>query len=117
MGDVDSVLAYLRLMCVELIRALPAISGLPGVDQAIHNFLIWEHKLPGAALWENGRHAVMTLKNADFGTYSIDGQGRLLNLDGGVAPVLHQYDFHPAIVSRIRGSANQVALKADRTSA
>jgi hypothetical protein len=101
MGDIDSILGYLQEMCIEMARALPRIAGLLGVDQAVHNYLLWEDRLPGALLCENGRHAVMTLKNADIGALRRDGAGRLLNGDGNPAPVLHQYDFHPALVSRI----------------
>jgi hypothetical protein len=102
MGDVDAILAYLREMCVELMRALPRIVGLHGVDQAVHNCLIWQGRLPGAVLRENGRHAVMTLKNADIGAFRMDKEGRLLNLDGNPAPVLHQYDFHPDLAGGIK---------------
>ena len=97
MGDTGSILHYLRAMLIGLSRVLTRITGLPGVDQAVHNFLLWEGRLPGAALHENGHHAVMTLKNADSRAFQWDAAGRLLNADGNPAPVLHQYDFHPAL--------------------
>jgi len=109
MGDVSSVLEYLRQMCAALIRVLTRITGLPGVDQAVHNCLIWDDRLPGARLFANGKHAVITLKNADAGTFVTDTEGRLLNDDGRPAPVLHQYDFHPdhvsAIIQGLHGNA------------
>ena len=98
LGDVASILSYLQKMCIELSRALPKISGLLGVDQAVHNFLIWEGQLSQAGLFENGEHAVMTLKHENLKSFSRDETGRLLNLDATPAPVLHQYDFHPTLV-------------------
>jgi hypothetical protein len=100
MGDVLSVLEYLRQMCVALVRVLSRVTGLPGVDQAVHNYLLWENRLLPVRLCENGRHAVMTLKNADARTFAFDDDGRLLNEDGKPAPVLHQYDFHPDLFSK-----------------
>lgn len=102
LGDVSSIMSYLQEMCIVLMQSLPRIPGLHGVDQAVHNFLIWEGKLPGAILCENGRHAVMTLKNADISPFTIDEDGRLLNLDGSPAPVLHQYEFQPDLISKMK---------------
>jgi hypothetical protein len=99
MGDSASILEYLRQMNLALCGVLTRITGLPGVDQAVHNRLIWDGRLPGARLCENGRHAVMTLKNADARAFRFDDEGRLLNDDGRPAPVLHQYDFHPKFLS------------------
>ena len=110
MGDVSSILEYLGKMCVALCKALSRITGLPGVDQAVHNRLIWDGCLPGVRLGENGRDAVMTLKNADSRAFAFDEDGRLLNLDGRPAPVLHQYDFHPMLQSRVMSGINDDAI-------
>jgi hypothetical protein len=110
MGDVASILEYLRKMGIALIEILSRITGWPGVDQAVHNRLLWDNRLDGVRLCENGGHSVMTLKNADARGFNFDGDHRLLNDDGRPAPVLHQYDFHPEFFSRrtpeLQGNAN-----------
>jgi hypothetical protein len=97
LGDAASIVTYLQEMSVALIRALPEVVGLQGVDQAVHNFLLWEGVFPNATICENGQHAVMTLKNASIDASSLDGHGHLRNLDGSPAPVLHQYDCQPLL--------------------
>jgi hypothetical protein len=110
MGDASSILKYLDTMCVALSAVLARITGLPGVDQAVHNRLIWDGCLPGVRLCENGRDAVMTLKNADPQAFVFDDDGRLLNIDGRPAPVLHQYDFHPGLQSRVMSGITDDAI-------
>jgi hypothetical protein len=102
MGPLAPMMTYLQGMCIELMRAVASIAGLFGVDQAVHNYLLWEGKLPGVVLCENGRDAVMTLKNADIKMHGMDGESRILNMDGHPAPVLHQYDFHPILAARFK---------------
>jgi hypothetical protein len=97
LGDASSVVAYLQKMCLILIRVLPRAVGQIGDDQAVHNYLLWEGQIPNAVICENGGNAVMTLKHAAPESFVFDGNGKLLNLDGSPAPVLHQYDFHPIL--------------------
>ncbi len=97
LGDCESMLAYLSEMSRELLRRLPRAVGLHGVDQAVHNFLIWESRLANLRMCENRENAVMTLKNEPFSKDWFDARGVLLNADGRPAPVLHQYEFHPEL--------------------
>jgi hypothetical protein len=97
LGDASSIVVYLQKMCLILIRVLPRVVGQIGDDQAVHNYLLWEGQIPHAVICENGENAVMTLKHAAAESFDFDGDGKLLNLDGSPAPVLHQYDFHPIL--------------------
>jgi hypothetical protein len=101
LGDRNSMIGYLHKMCLMLIRVLPQAVGQVGDDQAAHNFLLWEGDLPDVIACENGENAVMTLKNADAGSFVFDENGSLLNLDGSPAPVLHQYDFHSLLKAKV----------------
>jgi hypothetical protein len=97
LGDASSIVAYLQKMCLILIRVLPRVAGQIGDDQAVHNYLLWEGHIPNVIICENGENAVMTLKHAAAESFVLDAYGKLLNLDGTPAPVLHQYDFHPIL--------------------
>jgi hypothetical protein len=99
LGDALSIVAYLHKMCLILIQALPRLVGQIGDDQAAHNYLLWERRIPNVIICENGENAVMTLKNALSESLVLDKNGQLLNFDGSPAPVLHQYDFHPIFKS------------------
>lgn len=63
-----------------------------GTDQALHNFLIYSGALNGVEVVANRTGEVQTMGLQ--GQFRLDGQGRVLNDDGTVCPVLHQYDRH-----------------------
>jgi hypothetical protein len=55
-----------------------------GLDQAVHNYVLHEERVPGARLPPNGAGVVSTL-----GIVPEARVGKLLS-----APILHQYDRH-----------------------
>ena len=69
-------------------------------DQGIHNWLIQAGRLPFAELIPNEHGRVLTLGKIKTPRMSEDGV--LTNADGSVPAVIHQWDRHPSLVSRLR---------------
>ncbi|MEA2737062.1 MAG: hypothetical protein QOH05_369, partial [Acetobacteraceae bacterium] len=90
-GTRDGLLHYLDLMCREI--AVAATRPLPaGWDQGVHNHLVYG-ELRDTVLVPNRTGAVQTLVHQKM--FLFDRQGRLLNVDGSICPVLHQIDRCP----------------------
>jgi len=90
-GSYSSVMEYLELMIDHMLK-LKAHPG--GMDQGVHNYLFYKHKLKNTRVFENRMGPVFTMgKTLDLKT-AFDDEGFILNLDGSAAHVLHQYDRH-----------------------
>jgi hypothetical protein len=105
-GSQAGMLEYLRLMTRSLMRLRRQYGGL---DQGVHNHLLHTGAIPGAKTVENDRGAVMTLGYVLPGEMVFDDEGRLLDCEGRIVPVLHQYDRHPELAERVRVSLAGVA--------
>lgn len=89
-GDRASVLHYLAEMRQESFwRRKP----LTAHDQGIHNYLLWTGRLAPMRLVANGEGRVLTM--ALMATIDRNEQGFVINRDGSVPAVIHQYDRHP----------------------
>jgi len=88
-GSLDAVLDYLRVMTEGLLR-LPR--QFEGIDQAVHNYVLWRGLVPGARLVANGDGPVLTL-----GIVPRDEVGASV-----VAAIVHQYDRHPGLAAALR---------------
>jgi hypothetical protein len=96
-GSTKGMLDYLAAMTDELTRATPRIAGFDGYDQGVHNHLVWSGAFPAAELLENGRGPVLTMHGMPESEFRRNAHGDLVDDRGGVVPVLHQYDRHPAL--------------------
>ncbi|MGG5823045.1 hypothetical protein [Falsiroseomonas sp. HW251] len=89
-GTREGVLRYLALMAREVGQSPP---GMPrGVDQGIHNHLL-AGEIEDAVLVPNRTGLVQTLHYQQV--FAFDRQGRMVNADGRVCPVIHQFDRFP----------------------
>ena len=114
LGDVRGMLDYLdRMVSTTMkVKSLRAADG----DQGVHNYLLRTGSLPAVTLHENRRGAVMTLGPVQMSELRVDQDGRVLNDEGKIVPVLHQYDrisaLRDSLLSRLeprvmaRASAN-----------
>lgn len=94
-GTRAAMLAYLR----EMTAAISESRGPMGPhDQAVHNVLLAEGRL-NATVVPNGSGRVLTLGKAKG--FEISADGTVLNDDGSVPAVLHQWDRHAALVQRL----------------
>jgi hypothetical protein len=92
-GDRDAVLRYLDAMAREITR----VQGrwrrpLGSHDQAVHNWLLYTAQLGSPRIVANGSGRVLTM--GAMTNLRHGDAGELLNGDGSVPAVLHQYDRH-----------------------
>jgi hypothetical protein len=80
---------YVSKMAAEIKRTGVARYG---ADQAIHNGLFYTGALPNAISVLNRQGEVQTLGLQ--ASFTFDARGLLLNQDGSIPAVLHQYDRH-----------------------
>lgn len=96
LGTREAMLAYLTEMVTGIVwRRRP----MGPHDQGVHNWLLHEGRLPFARLVPNGRGRVITL--GTLAAPDIREDGVVVNLDGSVPPVVHQWDRHPGIAARM----------------
>ncbi len=86
-GPYRAILEYLRVMADSLLRLRYQWAG---IDQAVHNYMIYKELVPGVKLVANGEGPVLTLgivPPAEVAAALSDGYASV--------PILHQYDRHP----------------------
>ena len=90
-GGYDAVMQYLELMVDHMLRLKFHPSGM---DQGVHNYLLYKREVKNVRLFHNQLGPVFTMgKTVDLPT-TFNAEGFVLNKDGSVAHVLHQYDRH-----------------------
>jgi len=89
LASYDGAIGYLS-------RMASACQSVPerffGADQAVHNYLVYGGEIDGVEIVPNRRGEVQTM--AGQNRFLLDELGRVLNADGSVCPILHQYDRH-----------------------
>lgn len=91
MGDHAGMLGYVARMQEEVRRQRGGMRQ-KGIDQGIHNHLLWVARPPGTTVHANGDH-VVTLGIMGRKEFRLLG-GRVLMPDGTAPAVLHQWDRH-----------------------
>ncbi len=92
-GSMDLILNYVSKMLMEIRSAFAKYpANVVWEDQAFHNYLYYSGKLPFARICKHGFSDVQTLHYEQ--RLWFDRNGYLLNYDGQIVPVLHQYDRH-----------------------
>ena len=94
LGSYSRVVEYLEIMCAEIKEKLSQnFAYLVGADQGIHNYKFHSGGVPGAVVREHGFSEVQTVSHEK--KFLFSKECFLLNYDGSVVPVVHQYDRHP----------------------
>ena len=83
---------YLRLMIEEL-AAMP--NAHEHADQPAHNVLVHGGKLEPLAKLRNFEGPILTIGSEP--RYELNEQGLLVNRDGSIIALIHQYDRHPGL--------------------
>ena len=91
-GSCPAVIDYLRGMVEQLLTVRRADHG---TDQAVHNYLLRSGTLPPFREFANGEGPVLTLGTVSM--FELDKDGAVLNNDGSLPTVVHQYDRHPSL--------------------
>jgi hypothetical protein len=97
-GTYTAIREYLTAM-VEQLLVVPSADFL-GPDQAAHNYLLHQGLLPRCQRLENGSSAILTLSARS--SVDLDESGTVLNADGSVPTIVHQFDRHPDLERLIR---------------
>ncbi len=94
LGSVEWMDRYLGAMCDQIGKFISDGRKMDiGDDQAFHNYLYYSGQLSGALLGLQGYSEVQTLHYEK--RFNFDRSCRLLNRDGSIVPVIHQYDRFP----------------------
>jgi hypothetical protein len=90
-GTFDGVSEYLAQMCALILKLPAETRCIPGIDQPLHNFIVHKNLVPGAEIVENQKH-IATLGLLSEDELTLDESGTLVNADGSVSSIVHQYD-------------------------
>jgi hypothetical protein len=100
-GDRSAMASYLELMVKEIESLSLRKVALDGLDQAMHNVILWSGRLQNVHLLETQRSTVATLHGVLEAEVSISPHGTLLNPDGSEPSIVHQYDRVPGLAPRL----------------
>lgn len=98
-GDAQAMREYIDKMLLEILRLPFRITKNRNYDQAHHNKLLYCHDLTATTTWcQPLSSQIATVGVMNSSVFQLTADGVLLNEDGRVAPIVHQYDRHPALV-------------------
>jgi hypothetical protein len=100
-GEGAAMREYLRLMTDEILALGRRMARRGWFDQALHNVILWTRWPGPLRLLETLASPVATLGSVPEHELRSDATGRLLNADGAVISVLHQYDRHRSLQERL----------------
>jgi len=98
-GGSTLVYDYLLEM-VSLMNEVPVASRFTGVDQAIHNVILWRDLIPGSKVIPNGSE-VLTVPEAGIAELAILDGHVVRNANGSTSAIIHQYDRDPTVRAAI----------------
>lgn len=94
LGSRNGILFYLNSIISEINRMITLRGDNnnynPVVDQPCHGYLIYNNHFPDYKLYESGYGPVATMN--DHNKLLFDKFGNLLNVDGSIVAVIHQWD-------------------------
>lgn len=102
-GQIHGVLLYLEQMQV-LMLSLPDDVKKRWADQAVHNYVVHSGLVTGATILENFRR-VATLHYVSGAEVHPDEDSCVVNPDGQVSEIAHQWDRHPHLTAAIMEKA------------
>jgi len=100
-GRTCGILNYLAEMQIILLTLLPM--QMADGDQGVHNYILHSGLLPQARVLENFER-VATLHHVPSEQLHVDAAGYVVNPDGSISEIVHQYDRHPHLFSVLQKS-------------
>lgn len=95
-----TTLAPIKLMMEYLKRLLEEMNQVNNVyncaDQALHNAIIFFNQLKPIHKLYNFKGPILTVGSEP--NYKLDENNRLINEDGSIINIIHQYDRHPELI-------------------
>lgn len=102
-GDMADMRQYLELMVSTSMQTLE-LGKLACGDQAVHNYILIQKLMSNITLHENRRGPVLTMQMMKESDLRMGAHGAVLNDDGFIVPLLHQYNYFPALQARLLSS-------------
>lgn len=103
-GSQRAILHYIDLLLDAAQPVLLArVMEFRGHDQGIHNYLLRTGELPNARLIPNGQH-VYTVGLVPPDEITLGPAGTILAPGGRLCPIVHQYNYKPALLSHVRSA-------------
>ncbi|WP_458095337.1 hypothetical protein [Roseomonas sp. WA12] len=99
LGTAEAVFEYLCIMG-RMLADVPPEHRHSGVDQAVHNAILWRGLVAGAESVPNGQD-VLTIPAGGLGSLAVRDGHRLRDADGRLIAVVHQYDRDPGLAAAI----------------
>ena len=96
-GRLKEIRDYLGIICDQLKR----VPALRGIDQGVHNVMVYTGRFPHAVIQANEAGPVYTLHHVKSGNIRIDQDGHIIS-KYGIPAVVHQYDRHPLLVALVQ---------------
>jgi hypothetical protein len=112
LGTWAGILRYLLVMQLGAFECAAPARSLEGIDQAIHNVMLYRGRLSGAVIVENAEH-VFTMGIVPKNHVAITQDGRITDRDGRICPIVHQYNRHPPVTRLIQEQYIEIRDTAD----
>ena len=101
-GTIDKFSEFSKIMWEKLNSKWSIMNNV--IEQAVGNFLIYHDKLFNDCLIKsfNNNGSIMTISLTNDSNIKLDNEDNVLNKNGEIAAIVHQYDRKPFIVSKIK---------------
>ncbi|MHA1381581.1 MAG: hypothetical protein ACTSRG_24705 [Candidatus Helarchaeota archaeon] len=96
-GETSKIMDYLK----KMITYFTQIRLKHGIDQAVHNYLIYTNQLEDLELFENEKGPVYTIGHKAKEKIKLNENGLIINENGNVVNIIHQYDRRPFLIKYI----------------
>ena len=101
-GERNAMMRYLDLMIGEIENlSLRKVALEGGLDQAMHNALLWSERFQDVHFLETLASPITTLHGFAEADVPLSARGGVLNRDGSEPSVVHQYDRVPGLAPRL----------------
>lgn len=99
MGSVETVLEFLEIFIhwhgrIQILH--------PNGDQALLNYIVYQiMSKDKIAIFPNNRGSVFTMSSLPKNLVNTNNEGNVIDADGNLIPILHQYDRHPILAKKL----------------
>lgn len=101
LGDIYSIKKYLDTMLAEFLKLPYYTMVRSNYDQGIHNKLLYSGQFDNPNLCQPLESKILTVGLLESKDIGMNEDGIILNNNGSVAQIIHQYDRHTDIESKI----------------
>lgn len=102
-GDISGMRQYLNAMVDSTMKARD-LSKFSNGDNGIHNYVLVENLVDQVIVHKNRHGPVLSMAHMMDSGWQTGADGTVLNDNGELVPVLHQYDRFPALKARLLNS-------------